>query len=234
MKIRYAAALAMSLTMVTVGCGGGDSASDGDRARTIQAPENEAPADLKSDGDKTLTEAQLKSALLTVPDLPTGYKAGTVEQDDSETDAGNDECAKKFDALDEGSDDEAAKAEASFEGGFGIVLEQSLKSYEDEDQAQFGDIIEVLSDCPSFTSTDADGTKTEFKLSALSFPKLGDDTLALALTGKTPDFAIVLNLVIVRLGRNVIFVSQGGLTADAAVLEQVTRKGLDKLATVAG
>ncbi|MCY7365958.1 MAG: hypothetical protein LH469_11715 [Frankiaceae bacterium] len=115
-------------------------------------------------------------------------------------------------------------------------MEQGLESYEDEDTVEdrFDDVVAVLSDCPTFSSTDETGAKTDFTLAALSFPKLGDDTVALAITGTTPDFTIKINVAIVRLGRNVMSVTQGGLTADAAVLEQASRTGLDKLAAATG
>jgi hypothetical protein len=130
----------------------------------------------------------------------------------------------------------SAEAEASFEGGLGVILEQGLESYENEDvpQQRFDDVIAVLNECPTFSDTDASGEKTEFSVSSLSFPKLGDDTVALNIKVKTADFDGAINFAVVRLGRNVMSVAQGGLTADAAVLEQVTRKGLDKLAAVAG
>lgn len=225
------------LLVASAACGGSDSESS-DRARTITAPsasaEPEAP---EGDGDRTLTEAELTAALLTVADLPTGYTAAASSEDDeSETEAEG-ECQEKFESLSAAEGDEAASAEASFEGGgLGTVLEQGLESYEDEGtlEKRFDDVVSVLSDCPTFSTTEDDGTTTEFKVAALSFPKLGDDTVALAITGTTPDFSIAINVAIVRLGRNVMSVIQGGLTADAAVLEQASRTGLDKLAAATG
>ena len=79
---------------------------------------------------------------------------------------------------------------------------------------RFDDVVEVLSECKSFTSTAEDRGKTELAVGALSFPKLGDDTIALAVTGKTADVEIALNIVTARLGRDVMTASHGGLTAD--------------------
>jgi hypothetical protein len=132
---------------------------------------------------------------------------------------------------------EAASAEASFSGGaIGPLLEQSFESYEDEDTVEdrLNDVVAVLWDCPTFSSTDEAGVTTDFTVAAFSFPKLGDNNVALAITGKTPDLTVVINVAIVPPGRNVMSVTQGGLTADAAVLEQASRKGLEKLAAASG
>lgn len=223
-------AVTTTLVALTLTACGGDVGDD-ERARTVTAPSS-ASAEPQQDGDKTLTEAQLQAALLTVPELPTGYKAGSGQQeDDSDTTGTSDECSVKFEQLGDAEGQESASAEASFEGGFGVVLEQGLESYEDEDlvRQRFDDVVEVLSQCQTFTTTDGAGVTTDFTIGALSFPKLGDDTVALAVTGKTPEIDISLNFAIVRLGRNVMSIAQGGLTTDPAALEQAARKGFEKL-----
>lgn len=225
----------LALTISACGGGGGDAGED-ERARTVTVPSSAAAE--PEGNDKTLTEAQLQAALLTVPELPTGYTAAAEEQDDDdgETTGTSDECSSKFEQLGEAEGQESASAEASFEGGFGVVLEEGLESYEDEDtvQQRFDDVVEVLSQCQAFSSTDDAGVTTDFTIGALSFPKLGDDTVALAVTGKTPDISVSFNFVVVRLGRNVMSMAQGGLTTDPAALEQVARKGLEKLAAASG
>lgn len=225
------------LVLALSACGGGGDAAEDERARTVTAPSS-PETEPEGNGDKTLTEAQLQAALLTVPELPTGYKAAAAQDqddDDSETAGTSAECSDKFEQLGEAEGQESASAEASFEGGFGVVLEEGLESYEDEDtvQQRLDDVVEVLSQCQTFSSIDDDGVTTDFTIGALSFPKLGDDTVALALTGKTSDLNVSLNFVVVRLGRNVMSVAQGGLTTDPAALEQAARTGLEKLA-VAG
>lgn len=230
---RAPAALSLASLLFVGACGGSDDTGE-DRARTIDAPATSAAAEPEGDGDKTLTEAELKAALLTVQDLPTGYSVGESEEDeDSTVDAGSDECSEKYEALGEADEkDVSAEAEASFEGpSLGTILEQGLESYEDEDvpEQRFDDVLAVLNECPSFTDTDEAGEKTEFTVSSLSFPKMGDDTVALNIKVKTSEFQGVVNFVVVRLGRNVMSVAQGGLTADVAALEQAVTKGLAKL-----
>lgn len=230
--MRRLPAVAVSLLVLIAACGGEEQDVADDRARTLDPPASaEAPAKPEGDGDKLLSESELQAALLTVQDLPTGYTVDTSLNEDDEDEPG-DECAARFEALDEGEVEPAAEADIGYEGGFGIVLEQGLSNFEDEDDitAQFDSFSKLAADCPKFTSTDADGAETQFTVGALSFPKLGDDTLAFALTVETPDVRGRINIAIVQLGRNVMYVSQGGLTADAAVLEQAARKGLERLA----
>lgn len=228
---------AMVLSLALAGCGG-DGADD--RATTItpktDGAASSAAAAPEGDGDKTLTAAQVKSALLTVQDLPTGYSVDTSPEEESEDDITNSDdadCVAKFKGLnDADNEDQSEQAKASFTGpGLGTVLEQGIESFDDEEvpEKRLKDVVEVLSDCPTFSSTE-DGVKSDFSVSSLSFPKLGDDTVSLALTVKTPEVSVGLNIVLVRLGRNVMSVTQGGLATDVVALEQASRKGLDRLA----
>lgn len=239
MRVRSALTVLLAACLSTAACG----AEREDRAVTVNptiaatgqaAAEPTGQAAPEVDGDVTLTQEQLTVALLTVQELPTGYSAAASSDDDDDTatTGADDECSTKFAQLSAAEGTEAAGAEAAFEGGFGIVLEQSLESYEDsgELEQRFADVADVLSECPTFTDTDADGTVTDLQVSALSFPNLGDRTLALALTGVTEDLTVRLNIVIVQLGNHAMYLAQGGLAADAAVLEQAGRVGAAKLA----
>jgi hypothetical protein len=222
----------IALVVGLAGCGGGDG---DERARTVTPTTTAPDDDAEGGGEEALTEEQLQAALLTVADLPTGYTAGAdddEDEDDSKTTGKDAECSERFAALDAAEDQAVAKADADFEGGFGVVLEQDLSSFDDEDalKDRVDNVVDVLSDCPSFTDTDDEGVTTEFTIGQLSFPKLGDDTVALAITGKAQELDIRANLVVVRLGRTLMTVTQGGLTVDPAALEQATRTGLDKLA----
>lgn len=231
------ATLGLALALLVTGCGGDDS---DDRATTVTPQQSaSAPAAEQPDEDApegTLSRAQLQEALLTVPDLPTGYKQGTASRDDdTPTQSDNPECAARFDELDSAEDEAVATAEASFEGpGLGTLLEQSLASFTDQDRQseQLATITELLSDCPSFTMTDADGAESTVNISPLSFPKLGDETLAVGFAIETPELTLTLNFVTIRVGSTLQTVYQGGLSADAAALEQAARKGTERLQAV--
>lgn len=233
---RLVAVLVPVVLVTTAGCGSGGDTTGDERARTIEGPASEAPDVPAGDGDETLSEAELRAALLTVQDLPTGYTLDSSPDEDDDEPLQGDDCAARFEALDEANEDPAAEAEVDFEGGFGVLLSESLSSYDDKDQLEeaFDKFASLASDCPSFTDTDDDGTTTKFTLGALSFPKLGDETLAITLNVEAAEFNGKINIVVVQLGRNLMSVLQGGLTADAAVLEQAARKGLEKLAAATG
>ena len=233
---RVTTSLALAGLLTLAACGGDSGGSD-DRAATVDAPPAGTPAKPAEDSGRgdALTEAELKPALLTVQDLPTGYTVGesSEDEDDSEASGASDGCSAKYKALGDADEtDVSAEAEASFEGpSLGTVLEHGLESYEDEDvpEQRFKDVLSVLNDCPTFSETDDTGAKTDFTVSALSFPKKGDETVALNIKVKTADFDGVLNFVVVRIGRNVMSIAQGGLTADIAALEQAVNKGVEKL-----
>lgn len=236
---RRLAATALPLVVLSAGCGGSSGGdADDTRARTVTAPSSAGEDSAAGGGQRTLSAAELKRALLTVTDLPTGYKVDTSPQRDDRDDSSgeNAECTQKFEALSgQNTDKGSAQAKAKFEGpSFGTILQEDLSSFKEENglSDRFDALAEVLSSCPRFTSTDSKGTRTAYTVGALSFPKLGDDTLALAINVKTTDFGRAINIAAVRLGKNVMFVTQGGLTADAAVLEQAARKGVAKLAKV--
>ena len=165
-------------------------------------------------------------------DLPTGYSLATSPEDDT-TNSNDEDCAATFEGLNEADNaDESEQAKASFTGpGLGTILEQGLESSDDEQvpEERLKDVVEVLSDCPTFSTTE-DGLKSAFSVSSLSSPKLGDDTVSLAAAIKNPEVSVGLNIVLVRLGRNVVSVTQEGLATDVGALEQASREGLDRLA----
>lgn len=223
--------------LLLASCGGGNSTSD-DRARTITAPTTSAPTKIETK-DKALTEAQLSAALITVKDLPTGYKIDpdpSDDDDDSKTTSDNPECLAKFEQLEDlNAESDAPEAEASFEGSaFGSVLSVELASLDSKDEVKerVDKLATVLTDCPSFTVTDEDGPAT-VKLGALSFPKLGDDTFALAGQIKTAEFTVVLNVVVIQVGRNVATLFDGGLSGNVEALERAARAQTTKLAEAA-
>lgn len=107
------AALALVLALTLTGCGGGDDSDD--RARTIAVPSSAAAEEPEGNGDKTLTEAQLEAALLTVPELPTGYTAAADDEDeadDGDTTSPDADCAERFEELGEAEGSGVASATA--------------------------------------------------------------------------------------------------------------------------
>jgi hypothetical protein len=233
---RRLAATVAPLLLLATACSG----DDGDeRASTVDPPQSSSgPADEPAQlPEGVLSQEQLEQALLTVTDLPTGYTQGDPgRDDDTPTQSDDPECAARFDAVDASGKQAVTTAEASFEGpGLGTLLEQSLASFDDEARLRerLTTVTELLSECPAFTMTDAGGVESTVSISPLSFPALGDETVALGLAIETPQLPLRLNLVVTRVGNHLQTVYQGGLAADAAALEQAARKGTEKLQAVA-
>jgi hypothetical protein len=241
---KHAGATALAAVLLLAGCG----SSGDDRADTIEAPEpaasapasTPAPATTGSGSASTapsvappaLGDAQLKKALLTVSEMPTGFTLNKDDQDDSD-EAGNDPCAKKFDKVgDDLKKRKVGDAERHFtKGSFGPLVEQDLVSFEEEDDAKAAiDVVsDLLNECQSFTSLDGAGAKTTFELAAMSFPKVGDETFAVAISGESDGVSLAAHMVVTRVDQSLQLVVLAGLTADADETEAIVRAGAKKL-----
>jgi hypothetical protein len=71
-------------------------------------------------------------------------------------------------------------------------------------------------------------------MAPLSFPNLGDQTLAVRMNLKIDGLEAVSDLVVVAVGHNIVSFSTSGFsTMKGAELEQLTRAGMSKLAAAA-
>lgn len=192
-------------------CGGGDS----DRATTLPAERSSTASQPPSSGSpkgsrSDLSPADLYAAVATVADLPTGYSVTDNGSDDPNPQPAPNDCAKRFRAA-------TSKTLATYPGGA-------------KPNVSLDDFAKLVQDCQSFEDVDRDGKKQTVKFSALSFPKLGEQTLAYALTLSSGDFTFVLNTALVKAGDAYITTAQGGLAgADASLVEKVSRATLARL-----
>lgn len=228
------------LSLAAAGCGGDRS----ERAITVDPQKSSSTADSTQEaevveaptdpaGDQ-LSKAQIGKALLAVSDLPAGWTATPAEdEEESEETVSPPKCKDVLDALDETSTDAAAEGEASFNKGgpFGTVLSQTISSYADPvDASRVQEIADAFSDCPSFNSTDSDGTVSKVTVSPMSFGNLGDQTLAFAMTLESSAFTVSVNVAYVVIGHNVMAMVNGGLAgADGAQLEKLAKQAIAKL-----
>jgi hypothetical protein len=239
------AVVTILLSLGLLGLATGCSEERPDRAVTVEGgestsadseEENHAPEATAGD---PLTEAQIKAALLTVQDMPTGWAGQKPEPEGDDNDVIEpQECQAALDAIEDMTGGKPkAKGNAAFNKGgpFGVTIEQGIESYADEiPDGALQKVAATFSKCPEFTSTDAEGTKTEFTVSALSFPNLGDQTLALSLVGTSEGFTVYLNAVSVVMGHNTVGIVGGGLVGmNAEELETITRKAVEKVEKVA-
>lgn len=226
------------LACLMAGCGGGSSKDD-DRADTIkpQSPSATKAAERpKAAAGRQLTVAQLTAALLTVQDLPTGYSLDTSGDDDSpDSSSGDAPCARQFDNLENlNKHKDVTSAERDFtKGGFGPFVTETLASYRSDDAAR--DTMKVVTGlfqkCQSFTATDPDDKKkSTYTIAPVSFPKIGDQTLAVTATIKSEDIEVTAVLAFARLGQHITYLAGAGLAGfDATELEQLMRKASSRL-----
>lgn len=220
--------LALSVALALAGCG----EDPPERADTIAAEQpaaTSAPPEKPAGNGETLSKKEAKAALLTVEDLPSGWsKAAQPDDGDSKAKTEPARCAAILEALDKAADP-VAKAEAQFEQGLQL-LEHSVTSFEDDAEGLVKKATDAFSRCSSFTSTEPDGTRLEVKMSALSFPNLGDRTLAVRMTGSGGQIDIVLDIIMIAIGHNGVGIIAGGLTpVPGADLEAIARKAVTKL-----
>jgi hypothetical protein len=216
--------LTMVLVVALAGCG----ADRPERADTVRGPTPTFQEDVEE--AVALTQRQLESALLTVEDMPTGWSVDTSEDSDSEDVVEPAECGALFETLDK-APDPVAKAEAAFTaGGLGPFLEHGVTSFEESTADQLDLVVDTLNQCPEFSSTDAEGVTTEFTTAPLSFPNLGDRTLALRFQGSTGGIDVVVDALFIAIGSNGISIVVGGLVPmEGQELESIATTAVEKL-----
>ena len=224
------AAITLAGALLLTGCG-----SDSDSpATTDEGSASEAAAE-------PLTEAELKSRLLTAADLPAGF---TVEPDDpSEDDSGtltaeNAECQELFDEG-EKDPDVAAEAEVSFVGGdAGPFLVESLQSYEEgKAEEDFAKAQAALEDCGDLKFADASVTGS-LTLTETEVEQRGDETLGYELSGNLQTQGLKLtvtgSLIAIRTGDASVFVFAFALGDTPFELEPIAEKALEKFERAGG
>ena len=235
--LRSLLALLVALVLAgTASCGGRS-----DRAVTIdesdgagtQKEQPKVAAPEEAAGEQ-LTQRQVNAALVTVPDLPSGWTLGEPSEEDSDDDKiAPAQCAELMDSMDADEEDAVAEGERNFNKGgpFGTLMGVSISSYSDEvDSDKLKQIADVFGECSSFKGTDKDGVVTDYKVAPLSLANIGDESLALTLTVKSEGFTIPINLYIVVIGHNVLTFYNGGIAgADGAQLETVGKLAIRRL-----
>lgn len=193
-------------------------------------------------GDKKEANGVLKTKLLTVGDLPDGFKRTKAEEkapgasdDDEET-----PICKEFDQLDTdfpGERDAEADFERSDAKGSAQVNQQ-IKRFADEDEADkaFAAFESAFAKCDSFESTDEDGTKTVGSFEKTSFKDVGDDlhpaVMTLTLSDESGQSLTVDGyLLAIRSGKYVVLLMSFGLGNEVtkAELEDVASKSVANL-----
>lgn len=186
---------------------------------------------------RVLSSAEITAALPTVKDLPKSWTRDTESEDDEDEEDEDTikpkRCEEIFgDEIDEVDPEEEA-TRAFKADDFGPFLSVDLATYEDEVPDDLLDeIAAALSECKEFTSVDSEGEQSKVTAESLSFPNLGEETLAVRMTFETELFPAAINLAMVRIGHNMILlstVSLGDGKPNTKLMEKVGRKTVERL-----
>ena len=168
-----------------------------------------------------LTSEEIKKVLLTLEDLPSGYSedpelTSEDEEDSDEVTSGSQPCKDLMAALDAEEEEKPhGEGEIGFkESDFGPFVMEAVASFEgDKLKKTMQTFQDAFTECRKFTTTDSEGVDTNFTAAPMSFPKLGDESVAVRLTAKEDsdfDFEIDFDLVAVRTDQNVVLMASLG------------------------
>ena len=235
-------AMVAVLALVSGACGGGEEPAE--RADTVDDTAQGETAGDQND-DAASGDVDVEEALLTLEDLPTGW---TTSPDAGEADEG---AAQFCAGLDMSDDEPDAEAEASFQRSeMGPFVSHVVGRFDGgEAEKRFAELREAIDECGEFDTTDEDGNTLTGRLSAVSFPEVGEESLAVRLSGTVttvadPDFGerefpMAGDLVFFRQGDLVAGLFHitidasafggGGGGLDSTITEDLARKAEEKV-----
>lgn len=188
-----------------------------------------------------LTDKQIEKALLTVDDMPSGYSedpelVSDEDEEDDEVTSGSPKCEELMSAMgDEDDEKPFGEGEVGFkEGDFGPFIMESIASHKgDTIEKAMKELRDAFTMCKKFESTDKEGAVTKFTVARMSFPDLGDDTVAVKMSGKEDElgFTFTFNLVAVRVDQNVVLLVNFGIggAMDGTKFEKLARLAVDRV-----
>lgn len=246
------------LTLLSVGCSSGS-----DRAATVTAnsqPTRATPSasaatvpasspvsqSTRSHSGKAPTDADLAAVLLTVQDMPTGWAvsppSSSASASDNTTFVGDPKCEGVYQQLEEHTAlDHVGHASTEFsKGSFGPFIEEDLSSFASADvvKNELKTLKDGITACPTIKQKDADGTVTTLTASALSFPKLGDETFAVRLAGEGGgqgfSLPLTVDAVFIRTGRCGVTIAGFGIGAgpDSSQLQHAASTAVNRVSSV--
>lgn len=196
MRIRHLVCIGAVLVLTACSGGGDSEPSDESSAKKTSAAASVPP----------LSEAEAKKALLTVEDLPDGWKVDP--DDDSDDDVKVIKGSKACKQIDEEDDDAPTKVETSFTLDDEAFLSSGIESYDSAKAEKEWDAdLAMLDDCRRFTLGDSDGFRVELKVRVTEIDDLGEDAALLYATGTVEGVRMHMDVLGVRDGRNVVGVS---------------------------
>ena len=197
--MRFVAAAAVTALLLT-GCsafGGGDTPDPEPTAPSTTAP---------TSAGEPLTQEQVDLAVPTFAEWGPSDPLGAGDLTNATITPA---ACQRF--VDEMLDSEPTytATDSLSQGAFGPFLELTVSTYHDQPPSteNVADFDEVLADCPEMNVVGPDGDFT-FAVSPLSFPNLGDETVALRLKGQVSFFPITVDVATVIVGNNTYSATQ--------------------------
>jgi len=190
MRIRLLVCIGTLVILSACGGGGSDGGSD--------QPAPSAP----------LSEAQAQKALLTIGDFESDWKAEPVDDSDAgiTITQGDPSCS----VLAKGPDDKApTEVESSFTRADQASMSDTIESYDDSSQAktQWRARLKAVSACHAFTLGGSGTPSVEVQVEPTDVSDLGDEAAAFRATGTVQGVTMNLDLMTVRIGRNVVAIT---------------------------
>lgn len=190
-----------------------------------------SPAIEPGPSPRVLVTAPLRSALLTLDDLPSRWRRAPIE---STSDASIAPASCRAVMRPQDGPPKATTATAGFQRGEeGPRLSHTVVSGKDDLAAYVDRLRATLPACRHYTAVSADGLTTKYETTMLSFPRRGDATVAFRTTGRIDgsDLSFGANVVVVAQGTAMTAFGAAGFDrqADEVRLEPLLDKALHKL-----
>jgi hypothetical protein len=164
-----------------------------------------------------ITEEDLRTVLISLEELPTGWSESAEESEDVEI-CGYGSLSDELETV--------AFVDADYEDPTGSeLLPEGLAVFADGPEAGMALARDRLS-CPSFDG----GELGEITISPASFPNVGDDSFAVRLSAQVESIDVTIFQVFWSHGPIVAGIQHGGLFADVTQLEEYVQTLDDRIA----
>lgn len=227
-----ALASALLLTLGTAaGCGSSKTAPK-PAATSAPAPTPPGPSPTPT----VLGADALKTHLLTVEDLPTGFSVDEDDTDANGTISSTDpHCRALVDLMN--SDGKPPGAIASADTSFtkselGPNIATGLASFPTAQAAQslLDTVSKAMQGCSRLTETDKDGTSYDFAVAPLKSPTVGDASSATRMSADIGGYPAQVDIVLARVGSTLLYVANTGLgDTDSELTQDVVKRAVAKL-----
>lgn len=172
------------------------------------------------------TSDQLQSGLLVLADFPSGWSVSNSD-DSSASDTSGGSCG----ATSTPTPSDEVKATVDFQQtDLGPFVSEDITALPAGEMNAAWDQLKQSLSCDQWTETDSEGTPTAYQSTQLSLPKMGDDSIAVHITGTTSGFSFQADTVFVRIGNYVVSIANVALDqTDSNLTASITQKAVERV-----